>query len=78
MADKDSKVPENVTGPIYVDQTCISAKYCTSVAPNNFKISENQGQAFVCKQPENDEEKEMVHDAIMGCPVSAIGDDGED
>ena len=78
MADKDSKTPENVKGPIYVDQSCISAKYCVSVAPENFKMSENRGHAFGHKQPENAVEEESVHDAIMGCPVSAIGDDGNE
>jgi ferredoxin len=78
MADKESKATDNVAGQYYVDKTCISAKFCVSVAPNNFKMDEGGGQACVYKQPENSEEEEQVYDALAGCPVGAIGDDGEE
>ncbi|UCF37514.1 MAG: ferredoxin [Acidobacteriota bacterium] len=77
MADKDLRSEENVEGKFYVDQNCIAAKYCLSVAPENFRIDESGGYAYVCKQPETPEEEEAVRDAVNGCPVSAIGDDGE-
>lgn len=78
MADKDLKFDENAEGRFYVDQNCISAKYCVSVAPENFKMAESGNYAHVCKQPSTPEEEEAVRDALNGCPVSAIGDDGED
>ena len=76
MADKDLKWEENVEGKHYVDKNCIAAKYCVSVAPEVFQMVKNGSHALVYKQPENAEEEEHVQDAILGCPVSAIGDDG--
>ncbi len=75
MADKSNKVPENVKGNYYVDTSCIAAKFCVAVAPNNFKWSDG-GYAYVYKQPENGEELENAKEAVDGCPVLAIGDDG--
>jgi ferredoxin len=76
MADKDLKWEENVGGRHYVDKNCIAAKYCVSTAPGNFKIHESGSHAYVFKQPETAEEEEAVRDAVLGCPVGAVGDDG--
>lgn len=75
MADKDLKWEENIPGKNYVDQNCIASKYCVSVAPENFKMTENGAHAYVFKQPETPEEEEQMQEAIAGCPVNAIGDD---
>lgn len=77
MADKDNKWESNVPGKYYVDRNCIAAKYCVSVAPEVFSLDESGGHACVVRQPETPEEEEQVRDALNGCPVSAIGDDGE-
>ncbi|MGM0419742.1 MAG: ferredoxin [Bacillota bacterium] len=76
MADVESKVPENVDGPYYVDETCIACEVCLGEAPDNFEMSDDGSYAFVAKQPENDEEKEQCDSALASCPVDAIGDDG--
>ena len=76
MADKELKWEDNVEGKYYVDKNCIAAKYCVSVAPEVFRMVENSSHALVYKQPGNSEEEEQVQDAITGCPVSAIGEDG--
>jgi hypothetical protein len=34
------------------------------------------GYSYVYKQPENEEELELCVEAMEGCPVEAIGDDG--
>ena len=78
MADKDLKSEDNVDGKYYVDENCIAAKYCVSVAPEVFRMSESGGHAFVHKQPTTDSEEAAVQDAIMGCPVSSVGGDGEE
>ena len=78
MADKELKWENNAEGKYYVDKNCIAAKYCVSVAPENFRMVENGSHAHVLKQPVSSDEEEQVADAIMGCPVSAIGDDGEE
>lgn len=76
MADRNLKSPENVPGRYYVDETCIAAKFCVATAPRNFRLSET-GYAYLYKQPETPEEEEECRQAVAGCPVSAIGDDGE-
>lgn len=76
MADNKHRTEENVAGRYYVDENCIAAKYCLSVARNHFKLGQESGRAFVCKQPTTEEEEEQLKDALSGCPVNAIGDDG--
>ena len=76
MADRELKWEDNAEGKHYVDKNCIAAKYCVSVAPEVFRMVENGSHALVYRQPENPEEEEQVRDAILGCPVGAIGDDG--
>lgn len=77
MADKEDKNPENVDGQFYVDEQCIDCDLCRETAPANFQREEDEGYSFVYKQPENDEEREQCNEAMEGCPVEAIGDDGE-
>lgn len=76
MANKAARWPENAPGRYYVDDACIKAKYCLAVAPRNFKMSE-LGHSYVAKQPQTPEEEAQVREALAGCPVGAIGDDGE-
>ncbi len=75
MADKTTKWPQNVPGRYYVDESCIASDFCVAAAPNNFKMDES-GHAYVFKQPENEEEERQCREALAGCPVSAIGDNG--
>ena len=75
MADRDSRWPENAPGKYYVDETCIAAKFCLGAAPNNFHME--AGHACLSRQPESPEEETRVQEALGGCPVSAIGDDGD-
>ncbi len=76
MADQQQKWPENVPGKYYVDQTCISSQFCVAVAPGNFKLGEN-GYAYLFKQPSTPEEELQCQEALAGCPVCAIGDNGD-
>jgi ferredoxin len=78
MADREDKNPENVTGKFYVDSQCIDCDLCRETAPNNFTRSDDEGYSYVYKQPENDEEKAQCREAMEGCPVEAIGEDGTD
>ena len=77
MADKDCKLPENVPGKFYVDDQCIDCDLCRETAPENFTRNDDGGYSYVFKQPENDEEKALCEEAMEGCPVEAIGEDGE-
>jgi len=77
MADKNAKYPDNVTGRFYVDDTCIDCDACRQTAPDNFDRNEEGGYSYLSKQPANEAEMEACIDAMDGCPVEAIGDDGE-
>ena len=77
MADKANKYPENVAGKIFVENQCIDCDLCRETAPNNFKRNEDGGYSIVYKQPENPDEEKQCEEAKSGCPVEAIGSDGE-
>ncbi len=78
MADREDKNEENVQGKFYVDSQCIDCDLCRETAPANFTRSEDEGYSYVFKQPENEEEENQCLEAMEGCPVEAIGDDGAD
>ncbi len=76
MAIKEKKNPQNVDGAYYTDSDCIACDSCSMIAPNNFKLSDDN-LSFVYKQPASQEEKDKVEEALSACPVGSIGDDGE-
>ncbi|MBN2544752.1 MAG: ferredoxin [Spirochaetes bacterium] len=76
MADKTKKTEGNVNGKFYVDENCIGCGLCASIAENNFKMSDDGSFAFVVRQPEDNKELDDCKEAIVNCPVNAIGDDG--
>ena len=61
---------------MFVDQSCIACDSCVLIAPKNFAMHEEDGHAFVSKQPETPDEIAACKDALDGCPVEAIGDNG--
>lgn len=77
MADKDDKNAENVPGKFYVDASCIDCDLCRETAPEIFARQDDEGYSYVKKQPETPEEEDSAAEALEGCPVEAIGDDGE-
>jgi ferredoxin len=76
MADVANKYAENVEGKFYVDDQCIDCDLCRETAPANFKRNDDGGHSFVYKQPESPEEEALCKEAMEGCPVEAIGNDG--
>lgn len=76
MAELENKYSDNVEGSYYVDDQCIDCDLCRETAPNNFTRQEDEGYSYVYKQPDNDEEKAECEEAMEGCPVEAIGDNG--
>lgn len=76
MADPNEKWPENVPGKYYVDEQCIDCDLCRETAPECFKRNDDGGYSFVYKQPSSDEEHELCTEAMEGCPVEAIGNNG--
>ena len=77
MADLANKYSDNVTGTFYVDDQCIDCDLCRETAPANFTRNDDGGHSYVYKQPENDAETALCKEAMEGCPVEAIGDNGD-
>jgi len=77
MADKANKYPNNVSGKYYVDNQCIDCDLCRETAPQNFTRNNDGGYSLVSKQPSSPEEEAQCKEAKEGCPVEAIGNDGE-
>lgn len=75
MADKNDKYPENISGRYFVDRSCIACDACCIAAPEHFKMHEDDGHAFVVKQPQTPEEESLCQEAMEGCPVESIGID---
>ena len=78
MADPDAKWPGNVGGKFYVDDQCIDCDLCRETAPDFFMRDDDGGYSYVFKQPEDEEGIDECMEALEGCPVEAIGDDGEE
>ena len=76
MADINDKYPENLPGRYYVDRTCIACDACCIAAPEHFKMHPDDGHAFVVKQPESSVEEDLCREAMEGCPVESIGNNG--
>lgn len=77
MADKTQKWPENAPGKFYVDNQCIDCDLCRETAPGFFSRNEGGGYSFVAAQPSSDEDSALCTEALEGCPVEAIGNDGD-
>lgn len=78
MADKTEKWEKNVPGMFYVDEQCIDCDLCRETAPDFFTRDDDGGYSFVFRQPQTAEDIELCMEALEGCPVDAIGSDGEE
>lgn len=76
MADLINRLPQNVPGPFYVDDTCIDCDQCRSNAPLFFTRDDESGSTYVYRQPLTPEEFAIAEDARLGCPTESIGNDG--
>ncbi|MBH0193036.1 MAG: MBL fold metallo-hydrolase [Nitrospira sp.] len=76
MADPLKRLDSNVPGKFFVDATCINCDTCRQLAPNNF---EEVGEfSAVSRQPESDDHVHRAYQALLACPVGAIGTDQND
>jgi ferredoxin len=78
MADKSERWEENVPGRFYVDRQCIDCDLCRETAPDFFTRNEDGGYSFVHAQPQTEEDNALCMEALEGCPVDAIGHDGDE
>lgn len=78
MAIPSDRLPQNISGRFYVDAQCIDCDLCRETAPTIFARHDESGFSFVQRQPVTPEEIALAEEAIQGCPVEAIGNDGDD
>lgn len=71
IASLRKRRPENVSGPFYVDSSCIDCGTCWQWDPQHFE--DHGHQARVRAQPQPGEETEQALMAAQACPVAAIG-----
>lgn len=76
MADNTHKLPENVPGSWYVDDTCTPCRVCLDEAPQLLKYNDDETYVYFFKQPEGEDELAAAQNASAICPQNAIGDDG--
>lgn len=76
MADFEKRYQDNAPGKYYVDEQCIDCDLCRTTAENNFARNDENGYSYVKKQPETEQEMSQCKEAMEGCPVEAIGDNG--
>ncbi|HXP91889.1 MAG TPA: MBL fold metallo-hydrolase [Candidatus Binatia bacterium] len=72
MADSKLAVRENVAGPFFVDRTCIDCDACRQLAPSVF--GDGARTSFVAQQPRDAGNLRAAQQAVLACPVGAIGD----
>ncbi len=78
MADKNTKVAENVPGPWYVDnELCTPCRVCLDEAADLMQYNSDESKVYFFKQPETPEEIAHAQSARDICPQAAIADDGE-
>ncbi len=60
-----------------MDSNCIDCDLCRDTAPTVFRRDDDNGNSIVFHQPETEDEKRLAAESKEGCPVGAIGNDGE-
>ena len=76
MADLNSRLPENVPGAFYITRECIDCDMCRETAPSVFRRDDDIGFSVAFHQPETEAERQQAEEALRGCPVEAIGNNG--
>jgi glyoxylase-like metal-dependent hydrolase (beta-lactamase superfamily II)/ferredoxin len=71
MAQISRRLPENVEGEFYVDESCIDCDACRQIAPASFH--DHGGQSSVYRQPQNPGEQHHAFMALVACPTASIG-----
>lgn len=71
MANRNQRLPENVEGDFFVDDTCIDCDACRQIAPASFR--DHGGQSSVYHQPADHDEERRALMALVACPTGSIG-----
>jgi glyoxylase-like metal-dependent hydrolase (beta-lactamase superfamily II)/ferredoxin len=76
MADEQKRLDSNVAGNFFVDATCINCDTCRQLAPSSFEEVGNF--SAVTKQPTDHGPVRQAYQALLACPVGAIGTEQSD
>jgi glyoxylase-like metal-dependent hydrolase (beta-lactamase superfamily II)/ferredoxin len=71
MARLVHRLPQNVEGEFYVDDTCIDCDACRQIAPETFR--DHGDQSSVGHQPATPEAIHRALMALVACPTASIG-----
>jgi ferredoxin len=71
MADRTRRLPQNIAGDFFVDDSCIDCDTCRQIAPTHFR--DHGDQSSVYQQPETAAEISQALKALVSCPTSSIG-----
>ncbi|MBX9572961.1 MAG: MBL fold metallo-hydrolase [Candidatus Obscuribacterales bacterium] len=71
MADQKKRLTSNVDGEFFVDSTCIDCDACRQIAPTVF--AEFGNYSSVKSQPQSEQAERQAWQALLACPVAAIG-----
>jgi glyoxylase-like metal-dependent hydrolase (beta-lactamase superfamily II)/ferredoxin len=71
MANIHQRLPENVPGDFYVDDSCIDCDTCSQLAASVFR--DHGEQCSVYHQPDSDAETRLALMALVACPTGSIG-----
>ncbi|MBD64354.1 MAG: ferredoxin [Halobacteriovoraceae bacterium] len=82
MSNPEMKHPKNVPGAWYCTdpdeengEGCIACNVCYNGAPEFF-AEDDDGNAYIFKQPETEDDIELCTEQMEACPVCSIGNDG--
>jgi len=71
MALVERRLPQNVPGEFFVDDTCIDCDACRQIAPETFH--DHGDQSSVYHQPNGATETKRALMALVACPTASIG-----
>jgi glyoxylase-like metal-dependent hydrolase (beta-lactamase superfamily II)/ferredoxin len=71
MAQIARRLPQNVEGDFYVDDSCIDCDACRQIAPETFR--DHGDQSSVGRQPATPEGIRRALMALVACPTASIG-----
>jgi glyoxylase-like metal-dependent hydrolase (beta-lactamase superfamily II)/ferredoxin len=76
MADPRRRLPQNVPGDFFVDDTCIDCDTCRRIAPATFR--DHGGRSSVYRQPTSAADRAHALKALVACPTASIGTSADD
>jgi ferredoxin len=74
MAELQDRLPQNIPGRFFVDDSCIDCDLCRENGPSFFRRDDDIGLSYVFRQPETPEEIQQCLEALEGCPSNSIGE----